>query len=247
MEKVIGNGAIALRFAKYSNQDNYLIFTGIHDSEVRDERIFLAEEDEIRRQVEKNSQLKFVYLSSCSVLDSLGNRSPYSSHKAKMENLISSIAKSYLIFRLPNLIGQTDVQSGLVNYLTKNILTGTPFDIWKNAGRNFVDIDDAYQIMHHVLHNHSYSNTVINIASSKTTTIQEAVNALELLLKRKANYRLVDRGESNNIDISETLSIIELLKIQFDSNYFTKAIEKHWNQQLATKQLGNASCKPLID
>lgn len=228
MEMVIGSGTIAKRFAEYSNQDNYLIFTGIHDSEIKDEKIFQAEEDAIRLQIEKKPKAKFVYLSSCSVLDPSGLKSAYSLHKVKMEALIPSLAKNYLIFRLPNLIGQNDVQSGLVNYLIKNILTETPFDIWVNARRNFIDIDDAFQIIHHILVHNSHLNAVINVASSKTTSILEAVNDLEIFLKRKANYRLIERGDSYKIDISETLEIIEFLKIHFDSNYFTKSLENHW-------------------
>lgn len=226
---VIGSGAIAKRFEGYLNQDNYLIFTGIHNSEIKDEKKFQAEEDSIRLQIKQNPQVNFVYLSSCSVLDPLGFKSPYSLHKIKMESMIPLVAKNYHIFRLPNLIGQSDVESGLVNYLIKNILAGSSFDIWRGAERNFIDIDDAFLVIHHILSQHSYLNSVINIASSRTTSILEAVCDLEVFLKRKANYRLVDRGESYKIDISETLSAIKLLDLQFDSKYFIKAIEKHWD------------------
>lgn len=238
MSMVIGKGVIANRFMDYSLQKNYVIFAGnVHDSSLVDEAVFKNEEEDIKAAITLNPQANFVYFSSCSILNATENQSAYSLHKAKMESLIKGSAKNYLIVRLPQIMGLNDEKNGLVNYLVENIMSGKSFELWEKAWRNFIDMDDVYRIVHYILAHKSYSNTAINIASPRKTSLVDAVKKLEDFLGRKANYQLVNKGTEYDINISEIVNIIQVLKIDFGADYFTKAVGKYW---------GHLVNKPLL-
>jgi glycosyltransferase involved in cell wall biosynthesis len=229
MAMVIGKGVIANRFMDYSLLKKNLIFAGnIHDSSITDENIFRAEEDSIKLALAQNPQVNFVYFSSCCILDPNESKSYYSIHKEKMEKLIMSSARNYLILRLPQIIGLNDEKTSLVSYLVENVFSGKSFDLWEKAYRNFIDIDDVYHIVHYILGNKTHSNCAINIANPSKTSIIEAVKALESFFNRKANYQMKDLGTSYDIKVSEISDIIKLLNINFGSDYFIKAVEKYW-------------------
>ena len=115
---IIGSGVIANRFKDYSLQSKYLIFAGsVNDSSVQDKNIIQAEENAVTDALSEHSNSTFVYFSSCSILDSEAVHTPYVQHKVNMEKLIQSSAKSFLIFRLPQVIGFLDAKSSLINFL----------------------------------------------------------------------------------------------------------------------------------
>jgi dolichol-phosphate mannosyltransferase len=234
---VTGNGVIANRFMDYSLSKQYLIYPGaVHDSLIIDEKIFRIEEDAIKLALTQNLNLTFVYFSSCSILAPNKSLSPYSLHKEKMESLVTTNGRDYLVVRLPQIIGLNDEKSSLVSYLVENIISDKSFDLWGKAYRNFIDIDDVYHIVHYVLTNKTHINCSINVANPRNTSMVEAVKAIEFLLNRNANYHLKDLGESYDINVSEISDIIKLLNINFGSDYFIKAVEKYW-RHLTNKPL----------
>lgn len=226
---IIGNGVIANRFIDYSLQSSYLIFAGsVYDSTSHDEIAFRHEEESIKNALLNNQMSVFVYFSSCDILDLDKANSLYVRHKIQMEKLIQDSANKYLIFRLPQLFGLSDEKTSIVNYLVDAIVEGKSFDLWRNAERNLIDIDDVHLIVDYILTNKLYSNRIINIACPHNTSILELVQCMESYFYRSAKYNLVDKGASYYIDISETLEIITKLNINFKQGYILKAINKYF-------------------
>ncbi|OIR06742.1 hypothetical protein GALL_109900 [mine drainage metagenome] len=229
MSMVIGRGIIANRFINYSLQSRYLIFAGsVHDSTLRDSVIFLQEEEALRASLLQHPQAVFVYFSSCSLLDPEESQSPYVQHKIRMEQLVRNSTGRYLIFRLPQVLGLSDEKTSLVNYLVDAIVAGRPFDLWRNAQKNLIDIDDVYQIAHDILGRGGCSNEIINIASPRKTPVLELVKIIESYFNRNAEYQLVDKGTSYDIDIGPINDIVKRLNIEFGHDYLKRALDKYF-------------------
>lgn len=234
MSMVIGDGAIANRFASYGLLSKYLVYAGnIHNSTVTDAIEISKEEDSIKAALAAlNDAVTFVYFSSCSIEDVTQASSPYVVHKKRMEQLIQTSASNYLIFRLPQVLGLTSSEGGLADGLVRAITQGDLFELWRDASRNFIDLDDVYSIVHALLESKTYSNRIINIASPCATPVSELVEVLEGYFGKSGNYALVARGGGYPLDISAIADIIRRLGIDFGSGYLLKAVSKYYGHRL---------------
>ena len=229
MSMVIGRGMIANRFIGYALQSHYLIFAGsVHDSLIRDEVAIRDEEEAVRSALLQNLRTTFVYFSTCSILDQDESQSPYVQHKTRMEKLIQHSTDKYLIFRLPQVLGLADEKTSLVNYFVDAITNGKSFALWQSARKNLIDIDDVYLVAQDILSSKAYFNRVINIASPQKTPVLDLVQVIEGYFGRDANYELVDKGTSYDIDVADTQDIIRRLNIDFGPGYLLRAIDKYF-------------------
>jgi len=231
MSMVIGSGAIANRFASYAFQSRYLIYAGsIHDSTIKDAAEISREESSLRAALaSKTDASTIVYFSSCSIEDPTRIQSPYVAHKQRMEHLIQSSGSKFLIFRLPQLVALGDAESSLVNFLASAIASGRHFEVWQDATRNIIDIDDVYSIVHTLLADNAHCNSVINIASPFPTPVSELAHVLEAHFDKKGSYELVNRGVGGYaLDISAIKDVIDRLGIDFGPGYLSKVIKKYY-------------------
>jgi glycosyltransferase involved in cell wall biosynthesis len=240
MNMAIGYGAIADRFAAYALQSSCVIYAGsIHNSRVTDTSEIAREEDSIRSALAAtNSSTLFVYFSSCSIDDQSQAQSPYVAHKKRMEQLIQSSASKYLIFRLPQLLALSDDKNSLVNLLVTAITTGKHFELWQDASRNFIDIDDVYSIAHRIISGKVHSNRIINIASPVSTAVPDFVGLLEGYFGRSGSYERVTRGGGNySLDTSAIDGVIAELGINFGPGYLLTAVDKYFRHLIKTAPL----------
>ncbi len=229
MSHVVGRGIIANRFTNYAAQSRFLIFAGnVHDSKTSDVGSIAAEEALLRQIIENDRSETLVYFSSCSVLDPEQNRSLYAGHKARMEQLLQASSRKFLIFRLPQLFGLSDEASSLVNFLVDAVLHDKPFDVWLNAQRNFIDIDDVYRIAHDILSSGNRSNCIINIASPHSTSVADLVARIEQYFGRPAKYQAVDKGSRFVIGTADIEPLVARLGIDFGSAYIERCLEKYY-------------------
>jgi hypothetical protein len=54
-------------------------------------------------------------------------------HKLRAEKIIEENAKSFLIFRLPQVLGIPNEKSSLINYLVDSIANKKPINIWDKS------------------------------------------------------------------------------------------------------------------
>ena len=64
-----------------------------------------------------------------------------------MEKLISKHSKDYIIFRVPQLIGNSGNSNNLVNYLVDRIKTGKSFEIYGDIKRAILDVVDLVNLV----------------------------------------------------------------------------------------------------
>jgi nucleoside-diphosphate-sugar epimerase len=229
----IGKGVIANRFKDCSLQLKHLIFAGsVNDSSIQDKNIIKAEEMAVADALLEYNDYTFVYFSSCSILDSEVAHTPYVQHKVNMEKLIQSSAKNFLIFRLPQVMGFLDNNTSLVNFLVDAIGNQKFFELWRNAQKNIIDIDDVYEIVVELLKRRILTNNIVNIASINQTSVLQLVNEIEKFFGITANYILVDKGASYNLDIFSIKPVLSDLYIEFGEGYIQTALNKYYGHLL---------------
>ena len=138
---IIGDGLIAKSFKKkYKNDENVIIFaSGVSNSQENNKSNFERERKLLVNFLKKNSQIKFIYFSTI-LIDYKNN--PYYNHKKQMEDLVKQYSKNYIIFRVPQLIGDSGNSNNLVNYLVNKIKNKESLEIYTNLKRAVIDVED---------------------------------------------------------------------------------------------------------
>jgi nucleoside-diphosphate-sugar epimerase len=131
-----------------------------------------------------------------------------------------------------HLAGKSDNQNTILNFFVQHICKGINFDLWRNATRNLIDIDDMYTIANHILQNQLFSNQITNIASPFNYSVDKIVATIEKYSGVKANYTSINKGVAFKIDISAIKSIIQNLQIEFGEDYLDKMIMKYYKPEL---------------
>jgi nucleoside-diphosphate-sugar epimerase len=229
---VIGKGMVAKRFESFKNDDRFVIFaSGVSNSKNRISSEYNREKQLLKSAIESNHDKTLVYFSTCSVYDPEEKESPYVLHKTEIENLIKSQAPQFYIFRVSNLVGRSDNPNTVLNFFVYHILNGINFDLWSNASRNLIDIDDMYEIVDNILQGGLYLNEIINVANPESYPAAEIVKTIEDFWQTEANYISIPRGAPFRIDLSMTLPIIQKLNMRFDRKYLVKLLEKYYRNK----------------
>ncbi|MGE3919507.1 MAG: hypothetical protein AB7F64_00950 [Gammaproteobacteria bacterium] len=226
---IIGNGMIAKKFDSYQQSNNTVIFaSGISNSQETDFNEFSREKSLLLETLHAYPTHTFVYFSTCSIFDPSLSDSLYVKHKLIMEDLISSHANNYHIFRASQIIGISDNEHMLANFLFHKINHSLPFEVWSHSTRNFIDIDHLYLISDKIIQSDLYKNQIINIANSYSLTMKEIITLFETVIGKKAICEYIPKGASYaHIDLKPILPILNELKIEFDNNYYQRVIQKY--------------------
>src|ERR1022692_2990056 len=105
---VVGNGMVAKRFKDYGTDENFLIFaSGVANSKSTNEDDYKREFNLLQENINNNKDKTLVYFSTTSVNDPSELSSRYVAHKLNIERFIESNVKSYIIFRVSNLVGRS--------------------------------------------------------------------------------------------------------------------------------------------
>jgi len=211
---IIGDGMLASMFIDYKNSNNIIIFaSGVSNSSETREKEFLREKTLVENTLKNYRDKLFIYFSSCSLDDPQLSNTPYHIHKRNMEQLIKEISNYYIIFRVPNIIGRGGNKNTIINFLFNKIKQEEVFDLWINATRNIVDIEDLYKIVSYIINNRVFKNIILNIAYEYNYKVEDIVHAIENILNKKAKYNIINKGADLKIDIQKTLPILNELKI----------------------------------
>jgi len=226
---VIGNGMVAKKFEAYKTKEEIIIFaSGVSNSKNTDAVAFDREYDFLTQTVQSNANKQIVYFSTCSILDPGESESAYVQHKERIENFLQQSASRYHIFRVSNLVGHSTNKNTVLNFFYHHIKEGINFEVWTNATRNIIDIDDMFLLVDHILQQQLFPNQVINIANPATYTATEIVKALELNTGLTAHAIPIQKGIPFSIDISLILPLIDTLKLPFGETYLADLIKKYY-------------------
>ncbi len=227
---VIGKGLIAKAFMpKFENDDDVVIFaSGVSNSKEIDRAEYTREFELISRTIEENPDKKFIYFSTCSVLDQCMRHTPYVRFKLLIERYIEFHCNRYLIFRLSNVVGPTDNPSTIVNYLFHKIAAGEKFRLWQGALRNILDIDHVVAICTELVD--IYDANTFNVANALSLPIERLVSDMEDFIGKKAIYETMPIESNSVFKISK---IVDGLLDSLDAcpihmNYFPNLLKKYY-------------------
>ncbi len=200
---IVGSGLLAKAFKEFVNDEEILIFaSGVSNSLETGKKEFQRESNLLLNTIRKYPDKKLVYFSTYSIFEKKAEHRFYVNHKLEMERLIQKESKHYFIFRLTNIVGPGGNKSTILNYLVSRIKNEKVINLWKNATRNILDVDDLLLIVKNILKG-SESKMKINIANINSFKVSEIISQLEMFFKKAAILNLIDKGESIQIDISE--------------------------------------------
>jgi UDP-2-acetamido-2,6-beta-L-arabino-hexul-4-ose reductase len=227
---VIGDGMVARSFLHYQDSDRVLIFaSGVSNSKLAVTGEFEREKSLFDQVLKTNPGRKIIYFSTFNLYDPKECNSPYCLHKLDMEDYISSKVPVYNVFRLGHVVGRSYNSYTILSYLYKAIKEGIPFDLWKHAGRNLIDIDDVSKICSYIIDNNLFNNNITDVCNIRNTSVQEIVNILEELLGKKGVYRIIDQGGNPVFTINNEMQRIALdLGILFNESYARRVIYKYY-------------------
>ncbi|MCI5164706.1 MAG: NAD-dependent epimerase/dehydratase family protein [Candidatus Electrothrix sp. GM3_4] len=226
---IIGNGLVANAFKKYRDRHDVIMFaSGVSNSLEQNSDPFFREQRLLRASLEKYRKSTFVYFSTCSIYDPSTNFSTYVQHKLKMEKIVSEAATAYLIFRLPQIVGRSDNSSTLVNFLYAHIANNWPFDVWGEAVRYLIDIDDVVRFVSFVIDDAKRSDLVVNVGTAPCN-ILDIVTYLENIIGKKAVFKILNRGMNYAIPQMEPLLTTSNAGIIIDEEYTEKVLLKYYN------------------
>ncbi len=227
---VIGNGLIAKQFLpNYKDSREVLIFaSGVSNSKCVEMKEYEREFDLVTESLNKYPNLHFVYFSTCSIYDPSELNSKYVLHKKKVEKLISDNCRSFHIFRVSNLVGNSNNYNTVLNFFFHKIIKQVPFVLWENASRNLIDIDDMFAITNAIIKDKYEINSSINIANPISYSAKTIVNNIELYLGKTGIFTIEQKGEAFNINLKNIEAYIKKLEIQFNEDYLKKLLLKYY-------------------
>jgi nucleoside-diphosphate-sugar epimerase len=226
---VIGNGMVAKIFKSYKKDDHFLIFaSGISNSKNTDSVAYNREIELLQNTIAKNKEKTLVYFSTCSIYDPEEKNSKYVLHKKEIESLIQKHQKQFYIFRVSNLVGKSGNPNTVLNFFVYHIRNTINFDLWSNATRNLLDIDDMCKIIDYILQKRLFKNQVINIANPVNYKVHDIIIAIEKILNMKANYISIAKGKDFVVDISLISPLFAKLNIHFEKTYLINLLQKYY-------------------
>lgn len=213
---IIGNGLISNAFKEYSNNDDYLIFaSGVSNSGEDRDSEFNREFLLIKEYITTYS--KFIYFSTIN-----DGNSKYFIHKRNIENYISSNSKNYLIFRLPNVVGNGGNVNNIFNYLNQKILNDEVIKV-QDINRSLIDIDDVKNICEQCF---NIKNTILDISIIEEIKVIDIVNIMSDELNKKTEVEIIGGISKNYTNSQQVDNVIKILGIDKES-YTKKLIKKY--------------------
>jgi nucleoside-diphosphate-sugar epimerase len=229
---IIGNGLIAQSFKPHIDkyEDIILFASGVSNSKLTIESEYLREKTLLQNALLEDKLL--IYFSTCSIFDPALQNSRYILHKLEMETMIEN-SKKFLIVRLPNVVGKIGNQNTMFNYFFNQIINGLEIQVFKNATRYIIDVDDvAYWTMKLV--RDGFHNCAINIAFPNKLYVTDIIKLIEEFLNIKANIKIIEGGNPYEIDLNPFMNYVYQDKPDFSitTNYIKNIIEKYYSKVL---------------
>lgn len=229
---IVGNGLIAKAFRPHHEHDPGLVVyaSGVSNSRETRAAEFLRERTMLQEAIARAPVL--LYFSTCSIGDPELADTAYVAHKKAMEALVRE-ARRFAIFRLPQVVGRTGNPNTLTNYLHQKVASGEPFQVWANARRNLIDVDDVATLVRFLLQDGWAEGRTIDLATPVYVSIADLVGVFETVLGRRANYSLVAAGGAYPIDTSIAVEAAKACGVRFDGTYVRLLVEKYYGPHAA--------------
>lgn len=223
---VVGNGMMAQAFSSLASDESVTVFaSGVSNSKETNPAAFQRELD-LLSSCDKS--VKIIYFSTCSVYDTSLKDSMYVKHKLAMERYISRNFVSYLIFRLPIVVGVTNNQATLFNYFKNSISRGEKVKIQESATRYLIDVSDVVSVVN-IINASTSDNNIINIAFNNQESVLGIASAISQIVGVSLCADLIPGGSSYTIPNENLFDFLSKIDYIIPENYNNVVISKYAN------------------
>ena len=221
---IVGSGFIANKFRKYfkliKSEKLVIYAAGIsNSSEIN--RYNLKKEINKFKKFQASNSKRLIFISTYSVNDVSRLNKTYVQNKIKIENLIRKKVKSYIILRLPEIVGINKNPYTLTNFFHEKISKNKKFYIYKNVKRNILDVDDAIKFCIKIINKNRMYNKEFNLLNKNYYSPLKIVKVFEQLLGRKANFKM----KTHKI---QKFKFKNNKYLKFNQNYLKKILKKYY-------------------
>jgi len=224
---IIGNGLVATKFKEYNKHDNCIIFSsGVSNSQESCIKKFNREKSLVLEVLEKYKKLQFIYFST--ILVNFSN-TDYNKHKLEIENLIKTTASSYIIFRVPQLIGHGGNKNNLINFLFNSIQTGQDIVIGKDVKRSILCVEDMVKIV--IYCKDKCDRTTINISGVEKKKVVDICKYIASILGEVPSINISTKVDHPNWNTANS-DIVE------ESFTDLGIVSKNYTKKVLLKYLG---------
>lgn len=224
---LIGRGLIASTFKHYSDNSEVIVFaSGVSNSGESNAAEYEREFKLLQQYVSSNSKL--IYFSTCSVIDDSLKKSSYIRHKLNVEKYISENFYSFIIFRLPIVVGNNVNPFTLTNFLFNKIKNSEKFTLFDRAHRYLIDIDDLGFILSNMINAGKFDNQILDICFNNRISILELVAIFEKIINKKALYTIKESGRCYTPNNIEFMNYLKEMNFQIQPTYNNNLITKYY-------------------
>jgi hypothetical protein len=195
---ILGRGLIATAFINsVFDSPLYVVFaSGVSNSMESDPKAYARELALLESSITKNTTI--LYFSTTSIFDPTKQDTPYIHHKLSIEQRIQEKAESYIIVRLPILVGRTSNPHTLINFMVSAIREKRAIDVHARACRHLLDIDDLIPMLTPFAFDPGIRQ-VLNIPGSQKIPVPVLVSKLQLILNMEGVFTWKDSGSCYDI------------------------------------------------
>jgi len=220
---IIGNGLVAKSFKREKKFfKNIIVFaSGLANSKNINNKEFDREKKLLKKFLNIKKK-KLIYFSTLDIFRKKKNA--YMKHKINIENILKK-KKNILIIRLPQLIGKSNNNHTIFNFLNFNLRINKKIKIFVNYYRNFIDVEDLIFYVKKLIKNKINFN-IINIYNKKSIKI---VSLLKIFKKQgiiKNKIFTLDKTNDNFFKNMTKFSRNKNIVIN-KKNYYKKLFKKY--------------------
>jgi nucleoside-diphosphate-sugar epimerase len=229
---IIGNGLIAKAFKNIELNSSYIVFaSGVSNSKKLDFSDCQKEFNLLKSTAQNNIEEKtLIYFSTYSINNEQERVSSYVQHKIRMENFIVEKCKSYLIIRTSNIVGKSINNSTVFNFLFHKIKKSILFELWVNAYRNFLDVDDLVLMVNELI-NVGEENKIVYLVNPFDINVLILVEKIEIFTSKKATYS-PKYYESRVLGVDKSLSNALFSRLGIvNQEYIERLLEKYYRNE----------------
>lgn len=221
---IIGNGLIASAFENSKiDYSKYIIFaSGVSNSKETSDDEYNREKDLLLKAIKENKGLKIIYFSS--ILADI-TKTKYFENKLEIENIIKNTSDNYIIFRIPQIIGNGGNPKNLINYLKDCIVNENEIMINSNVERSIIDIDDLLKIVNYCMD--KVTCEILKISGIEKIKLFTLCDFISDILNKTPILKIIDNIEYDSWDIENSKIVNDIIIDIKYPNYTYTILKKY--------------------
>lgn len=227
---VIGNGPLSRRFADYSFNKQWLIFAGQTSAWEGLGEFQAGQEEKCLTEFLGNiNHSGVVYFSTALASDTQYVNDPFVQYHLKLEGLVRSSGRPFIIFRIPEVFGfSNDRGQSLETSLLTDSRDHSVIQFPIGPRLNILDCDDIHEIVHQSITNKNCLNLTLTLLNPVEINSQIICDGLCKFWEKQI---MISSCETKReIDLTKNLNALDLrdFNLSFSKQYFQRQVEKYW-------------------